>query len=294
MKTFAIRWMQPRSNVICLFEMQPCWLADLQLKFVCHEGRTFLAKKQHSGPLVIQKTLYPEGGGICHGIIIHPPGGVAGGDQLSLTAELGWQAHVLLTTPGAGKWYKANGQSACQKLSFNLEKAAILEWLPQETIIFDAAQAGFVTQVELASGACYAGWEILCLGRQASGEKFTDGRLRQRMRIMREGRQIWGEFADLYGGDALLDSPVGLNGCTVTATFVIAAGATPPEVLEACRHVVPTDSGHWGVTALPEVFSARYVGNSAQVAREYFEALWAILRPWYAAREARRPRIWNT
>lgn len=286
--------MQPRSNVICQSDARTDWIADLWLEFGWLNGRTLLARKRHNGPLVIQKTLYPEGENVCHGIIIHPPGGVAGGDRLSINAVAGDQAHVLLTTPGAGKWYKANGQRASQQLNFKLESAAILEWLPQETIIFDAAQAFLTTQVELAPGACYAGWEIVCLGRQAAGEKFLQGWLRQRMQIWREGKLIWAEFADLHGGDALLDSPIGLNGCAVMASFIVAAGVTPSEVLEACRAVAPTDNADWGVTALPEVFSARYLGNSAPAAREYFEKLWAILRPWYAAREAHRPRIWNT
>ena len=270
------------------------WEANLELQFAAVDGCSILAARRHDGPLVVQKTLHPEGAAICHAIIVHPPGGIAGGDCLSLTAGIGTGAHALLTTPGAGKWYKANGLIASQALAFTLEENAVLEWFPQETIIFDAAQALLTTYVELAPEARYAGWEIVCLGRQAAGEKFTVGRLRQRTQMLRVGKPIWGEFSDLQGGDALLASPVGLNGCAVTATFVVAAGLTPPKVLEACRAVSPQDDAAWGVTVLPEVFAARYLGNSAQSARYYFEELWAILRPWYAGQDARRPRIWNT
>ncbi len=286
--------MQPRSRAISPSEAQPSWLADLQLDFASCNGRTVLARKQHSGPLVVQKALYPEGEAICHGIIIHPPGGIAGGDQLTLTARLNAGAHSLLTTPGAGKWYKSNGRESSQKILFNLQQHATLEWLPQETIIFDSAHSLLTTQVALAENATYAGWEILCLGRQASGEKFSEGRLQQRLQIRREGRLIWGEHADLQGGDALLSSPAGMSGHPVTATFVIAAGEMPAEVLEACRLVVSQGGAQCGVTALPEIFVARYLGNSAMQAREYFESVWAITRPWYAACVARRPRIWNT
>lgn len=286
--------MQPKSSAISQSDMRTDWLADLWLEFGWLNGRTLLAKKRHNGPLVIQKTLYPEGQNICHGIIIHPPGGVAGGDRLSVDVAVAAEAHVLLTTPGAGKWYKANGKQASQKLSFKLQAASKLEWLPQETIIFNSAQVLLTTEVNLAADARYAGWEIVCLGRQASGEKFTDGRLQQRIQIWRDGNLLWGEYADLHGGDALLDSPVGLNGCAVMATFIVAAGTPPAGVLEACRAVAPSDASNWGVTALPEIFAARYLGNSAPAAREYFETLWAILRPWYASTEASRPRIWST
>ncbi len=270
------------------------WQANLSLRFIHADGRSVLAARSHDGPLLVQKMLYPEGAAICHAVIVHPPGGIAGGDSLSLKTEMGSSAHALLTTAGAGKWYKANSLTASQALAFTLAENAILEWFPQETIVFDAAQALLTTRVELTLGARYAGWEIICLGRQAAGEKFSAGRLRLRTQIFRAGQPIWGEFADLRGGDALLTSPVGMNNCTVCATFLVAAGATPAGVLEACRAVTAQDNAACGVSALPEIFTARYLGRNAHHARYYFEALWAILRPWYAGQEARRPRIWNT
>lgn len=272
----------------------PPWEAELQLEFVSRAGRSLLAKRAHRGPLVVQKPLYPEGDKVCHAIVLHPPGGVAGGDQLQLRTQVAAGAHALLTTPGAGKWYKANGAQAAQRIAFSLEERAVLEWLPQETIVYDAAQVIWQTQVDLAASACYAGWEITCLGRQASGERFAAGALRQQLRICRAGRLLWNEQGRIAGSDRLLDSPAGLRGCPVFATFVVAAGAVPAAVLEACRSVVPEDGAHAGVTALPELFVGRYLGHHAQAARQYFEALWALLRPWYAGMAARRPRIWNT
>jgi urease accessory protein len=241
-----------------------------------------------------QKTLYPEGESVCHAIILHPPGGVAGGDRLKISVNAGQDAHALLTTPGAGKWYKANGRDASQHLEFQVDDNAVLEWLPQETIVYDAAQVVWDTRVTLAESARYAGWEITCLGRQASREQFHAGSLRQGLRIYRSSRLIWGEHGKLDGGDEILASPVGLHGCPVYATFVVAAGSTPPQLLESCRAVLPPDQAHVGVTALPEVFVARYLGNSAQAARHYFEAIWAVWRPHYAGVAAQRPRIWNT
>jgi urease accessory protein len=95
-----------------------------------------------------------------------------------------------------------------------------------------------------------------------------------------------------------MQSLVGLGGNAVSASFVIAAGAVPAEVLASCRQIQPKLAldmhARYGVTALPEIFSARYVGQSAQSARAYFEALWQILRPWYLGQQSARPRIWNT
>ena len=270
------------------------WQAQLNLRFGLQKARTVLVERMHSGPLIVQKPLYPEGGRICHAIIVHPPGGIAGGDQLTLTANLEEGAHALLTTPGAGKWYKANDRSAAQQLQFKLAPRAMLEWLPQETILFDAAQVQMATHVDLANDAKFAGWEILCFGRRAAGEKFNTGSLRQRVQIWRDDELIWNEAANLSAGSRAMISPAGMANCSVNAVFTIAAGAVPTAVLEACRAITPRAGNHFGVTALPEIFAARFLGDSAEQAREYFETLWKILRPWYAQVNMQRPRIWST
>jgi urease accessory protein len=280
------------------FKSQKCWQACLNLNFLNKNERTYLAKNLHVGPLVLQKTLYPEGEHVCHGVIIHPPGGVAGGDELELNVTLGDNSSALLTTPGAGKWYKANGQQASQHLHFNLQSAACFEWLPQENILFDGAQVKFSAEVNLAADAKYIGWEILCFGRQAQHERWQTGSLHQAISIRREQNLIWNERTCLKPDNALIQSIVGLHGNAVSASFVIAAGAVPAYVLEACREVQPKLAldlyAKYGMTSLPEIFVARYVGQSSQCARQYFEALWHILRPWYLGRIVTRPRIWNT
>jgi len=145
------------------------WRAELALEYERRGARTVLAKRRHDGPLVVQKPFYPEGDQVCHTIVVHPPAGIAGGDELQLTARAGADARVLLTTPGAGKWYRSAGAWARQHLSFDVAPAASLEWLPQETIVFDGARADLRTEVQLQSDAVFIGWEILCLGRTGSG-----------------------------------------------------------------------------------------------------------------------------
>src|SRR5204862_4636275 len=115
------------------------WQASLSLDFAAREGKTILEKKVHDGPLVVQKPLYPEGDAVCHAIVVHPPGGMAGGDELLLEVKTGNNAAALLTTPGAAKWYRSAGPLAKQTLRFDV--AGSLEWLPQETIVFDGARA---------------------------------------------------------------------------------------------------------------------------------------------------------
>jgi urease accessory protein len=284
------------------------WAAHLTLRFAHHQvaqqqdanqgSRSFLAFKQHRGPLVLQKSLHPEGQAVCHGVIVHPPGGVAGGDALTLEVTLEPQSHALLTTPGAGKWYKANGQPASQHLHFSLADNACLEWLPQENILFDGAQVDFSARIDLAADARYAAWDIVCFGRQAQQERWQTGHMHQNLAIYRQQKLIWREVGALTPHSRCMQSIVGLSGNPVSASFIVVAGTVPVEVIEACKAVQPNLAldlqARYGVTTLPEVFSARYVGQSAQTAKQYFEQLWQLLRPWYAGREVTRPRIWNT
>ena len=159
----------------------------------------------------MQKALHPEGDAVCHIIVLHPPGGIAGGDELELRVHVGGNAHGLLATPGAGKWYRSAGARARQRVCFTLESDACLEWLPQETIVFDGALAAMTTAIHLADRARYIGWEITCLGRTGSGERFTHGTARMQTRIDGPRGPVFIERGELAGGAALLESAAGLG-----------------------------------------------------------------------------------
>ena len=271
------------------------WHAHLSLDFRRREAATILARRAHVGPLRIQKALYPEGEAVCHAIVLHPPSGIVGGDELEIDVTVGPGAHALLTTPGAGKWYRSAGAWASQRLGFAVEAQGVLEWLPQETIVFDAARAAMRSTVDLADDARFIGMEVLCLGRRASGEKFTEGALRLDTRIRRAGRPVWLERGLLEGGSDLLDAAAGLAGFSVSGTFLAAASGVEPGLLAACRDIPIHETGaRHGITALPEILVARYLGHSSEAARQWFVALWQVLRPALIGREAQLPRIWNT
>ena len=270
------------------------WQASLRLGFSRRGDGTVLSRREHSGPLRVQKALYPEGPGTCHAIVLHPPAGIAGGDELDIRAGLDGGARALMTTPGAGKWYGSAGPWAAQRLAFDVADGACLEWLPQETIVFDGARAAMETQVNLGGDARYLGWEVLCLGRRASGERFDRGELRLETRIARDGTPLFLERGRLAGQDPLLASPAGFAGCSVCGTLA-ATGEVPAELLSACRSVVPAETGaKWGVTAPPGLLLARFLGHSSEAAWRWFADLWHLLRPALVGLPAVPPRIWNT
>jgi urease accessory protein len=274
--------------------VQAGWEARLALRYTLRGGRTVLSGREHSGPLLVQKPLYPEGDAVCHSIILHPPGGIAGGDRLALNATLGAGSAALLTTPGAGKWYKTLGERAHMDQRFEIAAGAVLECLPQPAIVFDQARAETRTEVFLEQDALYMGWDMSCMGRTASGERFNSGELRQRTEVWQRGRRLWCEYARLGGDDPMLASNAGLAGCTVSATMIAAGRDIPKDLMDRCRGIAPEAGEHAGITSLPRVLLARYLGRSSETAMHYFIALWSLLRPALAGRSAVPPRIWAT
>jgi len=272
------------------------WQAWLALGFVRDGDATRLVERSHEGPLRVQKPLYPEGKEICHAIVVHPPGGVVGGDALDIHACIGERAGAFITTPGAAKWYKSNGRVSRQGVRLGVGDAATLEWLPQETIFFDDADVQLDTDVELGKDASYLGCEVLCFGRTASGERFASGRVRQRTGIRREGRLVWFEQGELRAGDAMA-SPLGMAGKTVCATLIGVGNPVPASAVAAIREACSPglrDGETFGATQMKSVIVARYLGDSSENAKRVMNHAWRILRPLLTGRDAVIPRIWNT
>jgi urease accessory protein len=273
------------------------WEARLALDFRREGSRSVLSRIEHKGPLVVQKPLYPEGEGVCQAIVVHPPGGIAGGDRLAVVVNVGAAAHAQLTTPGAAKWYRSAGAVAAQTLRIDAGPAAVCEWLPQEAIVFDGARALIESRVSLAADAVFIGWDVVCLGRTASGERFASGGHRQRFELVRDGALVWAERMVIDGGDGFAASPVGLAGYPVFGTFVAAAPRIEDNVLAACRDV-PLPAGderiEGAVTRLPGILVARCRGEGAEAARRWFADLWGAVRPLLCGRRAVPARIWNT
>ncbi len=263
------------------------------------QGRTVLARSRHEGPLCVQRPFYPEADGRAHVYLLHPPGGVVGGDALEVEVEVRSGARALLTTPAATKFYRSSGSWGRQTHTLYAGAGATLEWLPQETILFEAARAEIVTRVELAPDARFAGWEILCLGRTASGEGFGKGSLDQTFELWRAGVPLLIERYHLRDGDPLLRANSGLAGQPVVGCFALVLGSRRAESDALVEAVRATASGlHedevFSVTALREVLVCRYLGPRTASARRCFERAWSVLRPALIGAEVRAPRIWAT
>ena len=272
------------------------WKAVLEIDLQSREGKTIPGRVYHRGPLLIQKPFYPEGPEICHLYILHPPGGVVAGDELGLTlcAESG--ARGLLTTPSAAKFYRSPvpqlwGRS---RQTFRVASGASLEWFPQETILFNGARARIETRVDLEETASFLGWEILSLGRPASGERFNEGICFQRFEIYRQGEPVWIEQNRIEGGSRFLDARWGMGGYSVTGTFaaVLPRHGSFPEIPPQMKEASGEDL--FSVTRMGEVLLGRYLGCHAEHAKFFFIRIWEIIRSHAMNRKISIPRIWNT
>ena len=214
------------------------WSARMELDFAVRQGRTTLTKMQFSGPLRVQRPFYPEAAPTnapgraqasqpCHCCLLHPPGGLVSGDDLSLSVRLEQGAHALLTAPSASKFYAADAHNVAQRQTTDLNVAGgMLEWLPRETIIYDGARAEMRTSVELDNASACIGWEMICLGRPAANECFTHGSVRQSLMLTREGLPLLHEVLRFEGGDALQKCACGLGDQAVSATLFAVGRAT--------------------------------------------------------------------
>ncbi|PLY42224.1 urease accessory protein [Janthinobacterium sp. ROICE36] len=266
----------------------------MRLGFALHDGVSRLVERRHSGPLRVQKPLYPEGDAVCHAIIIHPPGGVVGGDQLAVDVTVGEGAHAFLTSPGAAKWYRANSHVSGQHIVLRAGSGAAIEWLPQESIFFNQACVRLRHEVELALNASYIGCDIVCLGRSASGEIFKEGSIAQQVQIRRGGKLLWWEQGVLAAGGALMASPLGLAGHTVCATLIAVGPPVSPTVLAALREITVPAGAVFGATQMKSLVVVRLLCGDSEAARRIMLAAWQLLRPAMLGRDAVVPRIWNT
>lgn len=277
-------------------KMQRRWLAELKLGFKSDGRRTILSERKHFGPLIIQKPFYPEGE-VCHIYLIHPPGGIVGGDELNLTVNVDKNAHALITTPAATKFYRGNDFQAKQIQTINVSAGCKMEWLPQETIFFSGCEANTKTIVNLEDDAQFIGWEIICLGRPASNEVFDQGYIRQVVEIWRDKEPIVIERSRLQGGNEILQSVWGMQGFVVMGTMMVTNADNL--VLEAVRENIEkqnldSNTIRLSATLINDVLICRALANQAESARESFIDIWKTLRPIVLKRTAVAPRIWYT
>jgi len=275
------------------------WRARLELR-ARHEGGRCIVHAAHEGPLRVLKTLHPEGDGIAHQVVVHPPGGIVGGDRLEVVLDLQPQAHVVLTTPGATRFYRSDGADGEQHASARVRAHARLEWLPLESIAHSGCLATNRAEFQLDAGAEMIGWDAIALGLPASGEAFAAGRFTQHVELP----GVWIERGVIRADDVrLLHSPLGLDGRSTVLTLWFASGdalapARLDALVDAARRCMPAGDGNdcvAGVTALHgRVVVLRALAHRVEPALRLAQAVRGAWRglAWQLAPTV--PRVWLT
>ena len=275
------------------------WKAELNLSFEKTANKTVLAKRTQSGPLTVQRPFYPEDD-VCHLYILHPPGGVVGGDELHINADLKNKASVLITTPGATKFYRSKELEEGGKLAYQIQTLKVadgcaLEWFPQENIFFDKTHTHLSTRIELEKSARFMGWEINCYGRPASKQLFESGKVMTRLDVYRDGAPLLLDRLLIDGVD-VLQSPASMNGYPCFGTFI--ATHVTQDLLEKARASVEAftqqEQQQIGLTLLDDLLIVRCLGQHAEQVSTTLKTVWSALRPDAMKRSVCLPRIWAT
>ena len=274
------------------------WRATLDLAYEVSQGKTGV-HYQHVGPLRLLKSLYPEGDAVCHNVLVHPPGGLVGGDTLDINIRVNTHAHALITTPGATRFYRSLDEPATQAVHAQLEEGARLEWLPLEALAYDQCQAHNRAIFELAPGAEVMGWDITALGLPMAQLPFERGTFSQHIEVP----GVWREQGRIDATDLrLMNGPLGLAGhrCMATLFFVSGRAITRERrerALDAVRTLMDAHPLRMtaGATAPnPQVLVVRVLSPLVEPAMDLLKSLRACWRVSLWDMQASDPRVWRT
>ena len=263
------------------------WKATLRLDYSREGGRS-VARFAHDGPLRILQSLWPEGDAVCHNVLVHPPGGLVGGDTLQVDVRAAEGSHGLVTTPGASRFYRSEGATALQDVWLRVDAGARLEWLPLEALYYSGCRAENRLRMELAPGAELLGWDIAALGLPQAGQPFARGSVLQHLELAGS----WLDRGRIAAEDhRLLDGPLGLAGHRCLASLFFCAGtdigrARREALLDAARAVIEPH-------ALARTAGATAPGPQVVVVRVLAPLVEPALQLLKAVRRAWRPLLWE-
>ena len=272
-----------------MLALAPGWRAQLSVRLGPRGDRTRVRALSHQGPLRVQRLFHPEADGTAHVYVLHPPGGVVAGDELAIGAHVEPHGLALLTTPGATKLYRSERAIAQIHSSLHVARGATLEHVPQETIVFDGARARIATRVVLDEGARFLGWELICLGRPACGERFTHGALRLALEITDvAGRPRVVERGSIEAGGSLARARWGLGGHAALGTLVATEGD-----LDSVRAILARRGATGSATRLSGLVVCRALAHDAADIRAAFEEIRHHVRARWG-RAPIDPAVWRT
>ncbi|MEH6595756.1 MAG: urease accessory protein UreD [Colwellia polaris] len=284
------------------------WLANLLLEFSMTLNGTQLTRTERNGPLSVQKAFYPEGRDCAHIYLLHPPAGIVSGDELRINIKVNQQAHSLVTTPGANRFYRARedlsiGDSKqVQHCELLLAEHAKCENFPLETIVYEGADGVNTVDVHLTSNSVYLGWDITCLGLPRSGQLFEQGRYSQLNRVYCDNTLLYHDRIAIKPDNQIHQHVAGLNNKSVFATFMaytekgLLSDTENKALIAKLRNCISESQADEkvSISQIRQLLVIRYLGQHAEECKALFIKLWQIIRPIYLNKPANMPRVWHT
>ncbi|MDM0106361.1 urease accessory protein UreD [Variovorax sp. J22R24] len=273
------------------------WHAQLDLDYQLEQQRS-VARFRHDGPLRILQSLYPEGDAVCHNVLVHPPGGLVGGDTLDIRVHAKAGSHGLITTPGASRFYRSDGELALQRTELTVDTGARLEWLPLEAICYSGCRAENRLTLRVAEGAELIAWDVTALGLPHAGKPFELGTLQQHIEVP----GVWLERGRIDAADhRLLQSPVGFAGHRCIASIFLVAGspldrARRDAALDMARSLIDAHALHESAGATSphaEIIVVRALAPVVEPAMHLLRQVWMAWRSELWKLPAQAPRIWS-
>ena len=284
------------------------WLADLSLEFSFTPSGTQLTRTKRLGPLNVQKAFYPEGRDCAHIYLLHPPAGIVSGDELNISITINPQAHSLVTTPGANRFYRAREDENIgdpkqrQTTTLTLAENSKCENFPLETIVYDGAQGFNTVDVHVSESSVYLGWDITCLGLPSSSRPFEQGQYHQLNKVYCDDKIIYHDRIAINADNQLQQHVAGLNQHSVFATFMAYASEqhvsqeSSRDLVEQLRTLIAENQAETkiSISQIRQLLIMRYLGNHAEECKDLFIKMWQIIRPLYLDKKGTLPRIWHT
>jgi urease accessory protein len=264
------------------------WSAEMALEFSRDRGRTTVRRVRQRGPLAVQKP-FNQPNGECQVYLLHPPGGIVGGDTLATTVRATRDASGLVTTPASSKVYRSTNAVSTVTQRLEVSAGARLAWLPQDTILFGGSKYAMNTEIDLNPSASFCGWEITSLGRPLSGDGFDVGAFDQRMQVTVGGAVRLREHLAWSDDRTILDAAWGLAGRRVLATWL--TYPADADLVNAVRECLPDG---FAATLLQDLLLVRGLADDAHLVRQTLATAWHSIHMQAFGVSACMPRIWLT
>ena len=277
--------------------MNPAPVADgsATLSFEAARDGTAIGELYQHDPL---RLLFPRhvAGEPLTGVLVTTSGGLVGGDRLQVHVSSGEGTAGRVLAQAAEKIYRSTGADSCIRIRLQAEAGSWLEWLPQETILFDSSRLRRSTEIRAIPGARMLCGEMVVLGRTAMGERMCQGLLHEAWEVYWDGRLVWADALHLNSGfKRVSDAPAGLDGARACAS-ILYVGDDAGEHLDSARTLIDEtvgDSLRVAASCMGKVLVIRWLDRDSLQLRDAYGRFWAAFRHHLAGYPPIMPRLWQ-